>query len=172
MGPEGSISSTDPGAIPVAIAKTKGMTMTSGNWKWLVVLAWLGGLNAAYAEDEPKPSGTVEIATTSVAAGVGVVWGDGTLHYQNANYVFSVQGLSVVDVGVSSITTTGEVFDLKNPEDLAGNYVAGAAGIALAGGADDVVMQNDHGVVLRLHGMEKGLRFQLGAQGVSIKLKS
>jgi len=146
--------------------------MTSGNWKWLVVLAWLGGLNAAYAEDEPKPSGTVEIATTSVAAGVGVVWGDGTLHYQNANYVFSVQGLSVVDVGVSSITTTGEVFDLKNPEDLAGNYVAGAAGIALAGGADDVVMQNDHGVVLRLHGMEKGLRFQLGAQGVSIKLKS
>jgi hypothetical protein len=172
MGLEGSISSKDPGAIPAAIAKTKGMTMTSGNWKWLVMLACLGGLNAAYAEDEPKPSGTVEIATTSVAAGVGVVWGDGTLHYQDANYVFSLQGLSVVDVGVSSITTTGEVFDLKNPEDLAGNYVAGAAGIALAGGADDIVMQNDHGVVLRLHGMEKGLRFQLGAQGVSIKLKS
>jgi hypothetical protein len=172
MGLEGSIPSTKHGATPVAIAKTKGMTMISGKWKWLVVLAWLGGLNAAYAGDEPKPSGTVEIATTSVAAGVGVVWGDGTLHYQNANYVFSLQGLSVVDVGVSSITTTGEVFDLKNPEDLAGNYVAGAAGIALAGGADDVVMQNDHGVVLRLHGMEKGLRFQLGAQGVSIKLKS
>ena len=31
---------------------------------------------------------------------------------------------------------------------------------------------NDRGVVLRLHGMEKGVRFQLGAQGVSIKLKS
>jgi hypothetical protein len=27
-------------------------------------------------------------------------------------------------------------------------------------------------VVLRLHGTEKGVRFQLGAQGVSIKLKS
>lgn len=146
--------------------------MNSRNRQWLVVLIWLGGLNAAYAEDGPKPSGTVEIATTSVAAGVGVVWGDGTLHYQDATYVFSLQGLSVVDVGVSSITTTGEVFDLKNPQDLAGNYVAGAAGIALAGGADDIIMQNDHGVVLRLHGMEKGLRFQLGAQGVSIKLKS
>jgi hypothetical protein len=149
--------------------------MKSRNWKWLVVLGSLGALNVAYAAgpaDEPKPSGTVEIASTSVAAGVGVVWGDGTLHYRNANYVFSIQGLSVADVGISSITTSGEVFDLNTPEDLAGNYVAGAAGIALAGGADDVIMQNDHGVVLRLHGTEKGVRFQLGAQGVSIKLKS
>jgi hypothetical protein len=147
------------------------MTMNSRNWKWLAVLASLGALNAAYAQVE-QPSGTIEIASTSVAAGVGVVWGDGTLHYRDANYGFSIQGLSVVDVGISSITTTGEVFDLKNPEDLAGNYVAGAAGLALAGGGDGIIMQNDRGVVLRLHGTEKGLRFQLGAQGVSIKLKS
>jgi hypothetical protein len=149
--------------------------MTPRNRKWLFMLGWLGALNVAYAADaadEPKPSGTVEIASTSVAAGVGVVWGDGTLHYRDTNYVFSIQGLSVADVGISTITTTGEVFDLNRPEDLAGNYVAGAAGIALAGGADDVIMKNDHGVVLRLHGMEKGVRFQLGAQGVSIKLKS
>jgi hypothetical protein len=147
------------------------MTMNSRNWKWLAVLASLGALNAAYAQVE-QPSGTIEIASTSVAAGVGVVWGDGTLHYRDANYGFSIQGLSVVDVGISSITTTGEVFDLKNPQDLAGNYVAGAAGLALAGGGDGIIMQNDRGVVLRLHGTEKGVRFQLGAQGVSIKLKS
>ena len=145
--------------------------MNSRNWKWLAVLASLGALNAAYAQVE-QPSGTIEIASTSVAAGVGVVWGDGTLHYRDANYGFSIQGLSVVDVGISSITTTGEVFDLKNPQDLAGNYVAGAAGLALAGGGDGIIMQNDRGVVLRLHGTEKGVRFQLGAQGVSIKLKS
>jgi len=147
------------------------MTMNSRNWKWLTVLASLGALNAAYAQVE-QPSGTIEIASTSVAAGVGVVWGNGTLHYRNANYGFSIQGLSVVDVGISSITTTGEVFDLKNPGDLEGNYVAGAAGLALAGGGDGIIMQNDRGVVLRLHGTEKGVRFQLGAQGVSIKLKS
>src|SRR6266436_6014411 len=141
------------------------MTMNSRNWKWLAVLASLGALNAAYAQVE-QPSGTIEIASTSVAAGVGVVWGNGTLHYRDANYGFSIQGLSVVDVGISSITTTGEVFDLKNPGDLEGNYVAGA------GGGDGIIMQNDRGVVLRLHGTEKGVRFQLGAQGVSIKLKS
>ena len=145
--------------------------MNSRNWKWLTVLASLGALNAAYAQVE-QPSGTIEIASTSVAAGVGVVWGNGTLHYRDANYGFSIQGLSVVDVGISSITTTGEVFDLKNPQDLEGNYVAGAAGLALAGGGDGIIMQNDRGVVLRLHGTEKGVRFQLGAQGVSIKLKS
>ncbi|TMH73200.1 MAG: hypothetical protein E6H52_16920 [Betaproteobacteria bacterium] len=145
--------------------------MNSRNWKWLAVLASLGALNAAYAQVE-QPSGTIEIASTSVAAGVGVVWGNGTLHYRDANYGFSIQGLSVVDVGISSITTTGEVFDLKNPGDLEGNYVAGAAGLALAGGGDGIIMQNDRGVVLRLHGTEKGVRFQLGAQGVSIKLKS
>lgn len=145
--------------------------MNSRNWKWLAVLASLGALNAAYAQVE-QPSGTIEIASTSVAAGVGVVWGNGTLHYRDANYGFSIQGLSVVDVGISSITTTGEVFDLKNPQDLEGNYVAGAAGLALAGGGDGIIMQNDRGVVLRLHGTEKGVRFQLGAQGVSIKLKS
>jgi hypothetical protein len=147
------------------------MTMNSRNWKWLTVLASLGALNAAFAQVE-QPSGTIEIASTSVAAGVGVVWGNGTLHYRDANYGFSIQGLSVVDVGISSITTTGEVFDLKNPGDLEGNYVAGAAGLALAGGGDGIIMQNDRGVVLRLHGTEKGVRFQLGAQGVSIKLKS
>jgi len=147
------------------------MTMNSRNWKWLAVLASLGALNAAYAQVE-QPSGTIEIASTSVAAGVGVVWGNGTLHYRDANSGFSIQGLSVVDVGISSITTTGEVFDLKNPGDLEGNYVAGAAGLALAGGGDGIIMQNDRGVVLRLHGTEKGVRFQLGAQGVSIKLKS
>jgi len=145
--------------------------MNSRNWKWLAVLASLGALNAAYAQVE-QPSGTIEIASTSVAAGVGVVWGNGTLHYRDANYGFSIQGLSVVDVGISSITTTGEVFDLKNPGDLEGNYVAGAAGLALAGGGDGIIMQNDRGVVVRLHGTEKGVRFQLGAQGVSIKLKS
>jgi hypothetical protein len=29
-------------------------------------------------------------------------------------------------------------------------------------------MKNDHGVVMRLHGVEKGVRLQAGAQGVTI----
>ncbi len=148
--------------------------MSSWNriWKWAIGLSLLGALSVAYAAAEPQPSGSVDIASKSVAVGVGAVWGDGTLHFQGRNHKFSLQGLTIVDVGVSTITTAGEVFNLKNPADFAGNYVAGAAGLAVAGGANDVIMRNDHGVVLRLHGVEKGVRLQLGAQGVSITLKS
>jgi len=124
-----------PSAFLVAVSKRKRNDDEFTELEMLAVLASLGALNAAYAQVE-QPSGTIEIASTSVAAGVGVVWGDGRSITGDANYGFSIQGLSVVDVGISSITTTGEVFDLKNPQDLAGNYVAGAAGLALAGGGD------------------------------------
>jgi hypothetical protein len=123
------------------------------------------------AAADPLPSGTVKISSKSVAVGVGVVWGSGTLSFQGANHQFSVDGLSVVDLGVSRIRTSGEVFNLNNLEDFSGNYVAGAEGIAVSSGSNDVIMRNDHGVVLRLHGTEKGVRLQLGAQGVTIKVK-
>jgi hypothetical protein len=107
-----------------------------------------------------------------VAVGVGVVWGNGTLIYQGKTHRFSIDGLSVVDLGVSRIRTHGEVFNLKNLADFSGNYLAGAAGIAVVGGVNDVIMRNDHGVVLRLHGTEKGVRLQAGGQGVTIKVKN
>ena len=66
--------------------------------------------------------------------------------------------------------TAGEVFNLKKLSDFSGNYVAGAAGIAVAGGVNDVIMKNEHGVVLRLHGTEKGVKLTLGPQGVKINL--
>jgi hypothetical protein len=56
--------------------------------------------------------------------------------------------------------------------DFSGNYAAGEAGIAVAGGPSDVVMKNENGVVLHLHGMRQGVRLTLAAQGVSLKLKS
>ena len=57
-------------------------------------------------------------------------------------------------------------------EDFSGNYVAGEAGIALTGGPSDVIMKNEHGVVLIPHGTQQGVPLTLAAQGVSLKLKS
>lgn len=124
------------------------------------------------AADAPDPSGTVRISSSAVAAGVGVTWGDGTLNYRGQTYAFSVNGLSVVDLGISTVTATGEVSNLNRIEDFSGNYAAGEAGIALAGGPSDVIMKNENGVVLRLHGTQQGVRLTLAAQGVSLKLKS
>jgi hypothetical protein len=122
------------------------------------------------ADDNPPPSGTVHITSKSVAIGVGVNWGRGTLNYGGVDHHFKIDGLTVLDLGISKITTRGEVFYLNNLDDFNGNYVAGAAGIAIAGGVNDVIMKNDHGVVLRLHGIEKGVRLQAGASGVTIKV--
>jgi hypothetical protein len=137
---------------------------------WLVALGCLVAF-AAFA-GEPNPSGTVNISSKAVAVGVGVTWGDGTLTYGGKTYTFSVTGLSVVDLGISNVTSTGEVFNLNKVEDFSGNYAAGEAGIAIAGGQNDVIMKNEKGVVLRLHGTQQGVRFTLAPQGVAIKVKN
>lgn len=143
--------------------------------KWLatllVTLSCLGILAAATAAD-PKPSGTVNITSKSIAIGIGVDWGDGTLNYQGKTHAFSVDGLTVADLGISSVTTTGEVFHLKKLSDFSGNYVAGKAGIAIGGGINDVIMKNEHGVVLRMRGTEQGVKLTLGPQGIKIMLKN
>jgi hypothetical protein len=136
---------------------------------WLIALSCLVGF-AAFAA-EPNPSGKVNISSKSVAIGVGVSWGDGTLSYGGKTYSFSLSGLSVVDLGISTITSTGEVFNLNNVSDFSGNYASGEAGIAIAGGQNDVIMKNEHGVVIRLHGTQQGVKFTLAPQGVAIKLK-
>jgi len=50
---------------------------------------------------------TLRLSGGSVAAGVGVDWASGTLTYQGKHYPVSVKGLSVGDVGVTSIEASG-----------------------------------------------------------------
>ena len=72
-------------------------------------------------------TGTVSLQSKSVAAGIGVSWGDGSLVYRGNRYAFSVDGLSVLDLaGVSSealpaVSATGNVTNLKRLEDFNGN---------------------------------------------------
>ena len=137
---------------------------------WLLAVSCLTMLSIAVAA-EPSPSGSIKISSKSVAIGVGVTWGDGTLSYKGKNYTFSVDGISVVDLGASDVTSVGEVFYLNKLEDFSGNYTAGEAGIAIGGGPSDTIMKNPSGVVIRLHGTQKGGRLTLAGEGVTLKLK-
>ena len=137
----------------------------------LLALGCMGVLAVAVAA-EPAPSGSVKISSQSIAIGVGINWGDGTLTYQGKSHTFSVNGLSVADLGVSSVSSSGEVFYLNKLSDFSGNYVAGEAGIAIGGGPNDVVMKNENGVVVRLHGTQQGVKFTLAAQGVKLQIKN
>jgi hypothetical protein len=125
----------------------------------------------ALAAQNPNPSGKISIESTSIAAGVGVSWGDGVLSFKGKQYRFSVDGLSLVDWGISKASAVGEVYNLTDVSKLNGNYLAGEAGFALVGGMGGVSMRNEAGVVLILRSVSKGAKLQLGPSGLKITLK-
>ena len=136
----------------------------------MVLVSVLAAATLAVAQDGP-PSGKVSVESKSVAIGIGVSWGDGVLTYQGKTHKFSVNGLSVVDLGVAKVSANGEVYHLKKLSDFAGNYVAGEAGAAVGGGAGAITMKNQHGVVMKLTGTGTGVKFTLAGKGVDVKLK-
>jgi len=118
-----------------------------------------------------KISGTVNLNVGSVAAGIGWSWGGGVMTFEGAEHNFDIQGLSLADVGISKFTAAGIVYNLKKLEDFNGVYHGVKGGVTIAGGKGAIALKNEHGVVLELNGSGQGLKFALGTQGVTIKLK-
>jgi hypothetical protein len=137
----------------------------------LMMVAALGlALSVAQAEEE-KPDATLKLSGGSVAAGLGVSWGGGTLTYKGKDYPISVTGISVGDVGVTKLEASGSVYNLTKLEDFDGNYTAAAAGATLAGGASAVAMKNQNGVKVNLVATTQGVKIVLGGGGVDMKIK-
>jgi hypothetical protein len=125
----------------------------------------------AVAAEKATPSGKITMETTSIAAGVGVSWGDGKLTFKGKTYPFSIDGLSLVNWGISKAQANGDVYNLSDPAKLAGTYVAAEAGLTLAGGMGGMVLRNTDGVVLHLRSISRGAQLQLGTSGLIIKPK-
>ena len=141
-------------------------------FSWLVFLFLVMGLASnAVPGESPKPSGKVSIVSKSVAIGVGVSWGDGKLSFKGKEYAFSIDGLSLVDFGISKASAVGEVYNLTDVAKFPGTYVAAEAGFALAGGMGGVALRNQEGVVIHVRSTSKGAKLQLGPAGLTIKLK-
>lgn len=118
----------------------------------------------------PAPSGKISVSSTSIAAGIGVSWGNGVLKFKGKTYQFSVDGLSLIDLGITKASAVGNVYDLTDVSKFPGTYVAAEAGIALAGGMGGMVLRNQNGVVIQLRSVSQGAKLQLGPGGLSIKL--
>ena len=125
----------------------------------------------AVAAEKATPSGKLTMESKSIAAGIGITWGDGKLNFKGKDYPFSIDGLTLVDFGISKASAAGDVYNLTDPAKLAGNYVAAEAGIALAGGVGGMVLRNADGVVLHIRSVSQGAKLQLGTSGLTIKMK-
>jgi hypothetical protein len=134
----------------------------------LIVFLALTVMNVTAAETS---SGQVSIQSTSVAAGVGVQWGDGTLIYNGKPDSFSLQGLEVVGLGYAEVKADGTVSNLTQLSDFNGVCASAEAGAAVGSGPATVTMKNPNGVVITLHALQEGAKLTLAAGGVNIKLK-
>jgi hypothetical protein len=114
--------------------------------------------------------GTVSIDMTSVAAGVGFSSGSGVLRFHGKQYLFKIDGLSIGNVGIASISAVGNVYNMTNIQQFAGNYAAAGAGIALAGGVGGLKMQNQNGVIINLYAVQQGVQLNIGPQGFNITM--
>jgi hypothetical protein len=136
-----------------------------------LLVAGVLGLIATAVAKVPPPSGTLTIATTSVAVGIGVNWGTGVLTTNGQRYPFAVQGLEVGGVGVSKVQAVGQVYHLRKVEDFIGTYVAVRADAAVGGGAGILTMRNHHGVVINLQSVQQGFKLTAGVEGITIMWK-
>jgi hypothetical protein len=121
--------------------------------------------------ESATPSGKVSIQSRSIAAGIGVTWGDGKLSFKGKDYPFSIDGLTLVDFGISRANANGEVYNLTDVAKFAGTYVAAEAGLTLAGGMSGMILRNQDGVIMRIHSTSRGARLQLGTSGLTIRMK-
>jgi hypothetical protein len=117
------------------------------------------------------PDATIKLSAGSVAAGVGVSWGKGTLTYKGEAHPISVSGLDVGSVGASQITASGNVYHLKSLADFDGNYTAASAGATIGGGGGAVAMKNQNGVVVKLLSTSRGVKLTIAASGVKMEVK-
>src|SRR5512136_2217871 len=125
----------------------------------------------AKAEKKPKPDATLTMSEGQVGVGIGWSWGKGALSYKGKKYEFKVDGLSVIDVGITKATSKGKVFNLKKIEDFDGIYTAMAAEGTVAGGAGVTKMKNQNGVVIELVSTTQGANLKLAAEGVKFTIK-
>jgi hypothetical protein len=113
---------------------------------------------------------SVSIETTSMAAGLGMSWGNGRLRYDGRSYGFTVNGMTFIDFGFAKTTAAGEVYNLSDLADFEGTYFAAEADAALGGGVGGTWLRNQNGVAIHLRSVTQGARVRLGTAGLKVQL--
>jgi hypothetical protein len=128
-------------------------------------------LLAGLSTQSQAQTGSVHLRIIKAGFIIGAGGGSGSLTYNGHRYRLSVGGISVGTIGIAEARLVGTAYNLHSPEDITGVYEAAGAGVAIVGGPKVARLQNAHGVVLQLHGVQLGLEANLSLGGMSIALR-
>lgn len=115
--------------------------------------------------------GRVNFTVKSAAAGVGYSWGQGHFIFKDKTYPIKVSGFSVGSAGFASTNVVGDVYNLKDPSDIAGKYTVYKAGAAAGVGLGRGTAKNANGVFIEIVAESKGAKLDLGGGEFTIQLK-
>src|SRR5207342_3784820 len=116
-------------------------------------------------------TGAVRFRVGSAGFIIGVGGGSGTLTFRGKTYPLRIGGVSIGMIGVSSTDLVGRARNLRRASDIAGNYTAVGAGLAIAGGASTARLQNANGVVLEVKGTKVGFSASIDLSGLQISMQ-
>jgi hypothetical protein len=139
----------------------------------LVAGSLLVALNISSAPGQ-VPDGTVKIISRMVAPGIGLSWGEGVLTYKGRDYPFTFKATGLfrdLDTKIAAAELSGQVFDLKKPEDFSGNYQKVETQTSEGGAGSRATIRNQNGVVVNLVSTMEGRKFALAREGMDIELK-
>ena len=77
------------------------------------------------AAEKATPSGKLTMESKSIAAGIGITWGDGKLNFKGKEYPFSIDGLTLVDFGISKASANWGSIQFDRQREVGGNLRGG-----------------------------------------------
>ncbi len=134
---------------------------------FVVVLTML----AAASTPSHAQYGSVRLHIVKAGFIIGIGGGNGVLYYHGHRYPLSIGGIGIGTLGVAAVDLVGTASNLRSPGDIAGTYGAAGAGATIVGGAQVATLQNENGVVIRVHGVQAGFQISLGLAGMTIALR-
>jgi hypothetical protein len=132
-------------------------------------------LSNSFLAPAEEPVGTIKVTTRMVAPGIGLSWGDGVLTYQGQEIPFTFQANGLfrnVDENITAAELSGQVFNLNNTADFAGNYQKLEEKGADAEAGSSATMRNEKGVVVNLVSTAAGRKFNLSREGLKVEFKA
>jgi hypothetical protein len=103
---------------------------------------------------------------------VGLAGGSGAMTCGDKTYQLELGGIKAgLLIGVAKANLIGEVRNLNHVQDVEGTYAGAGAGVAVAAGVKGVVVANENGVQMALHGTQVGVMGDLDLSGTVVRLK-